>query len=206
MIINDIKKELIKSWSKNTCTPYLKEQWSISNPSLGQCAITSLIVNDFCGGKIMKCMTPYGSHYYSLINNEVIDLTVEQFNGYIPDYKTGEERSREYLLSNNDTKNRYYELMKNLKFQLEKSNSQKYQLISPNGVEYKSNIPGTLGGNKKLKIYGKLDCPSAIRWIRKGYYIENRVFFENEDIAKSAGYRPCAICMKKEYEKWKNRV
>ena len=187
MIINDIKKELIKSWSKNTCTPYLKEQWSISNPSLGQCAITSLIVNDFCGGKIMKCMT-------------------SQFNGYIPDYKTGEERTREYLLSNNDTRNRYYELMKNLKFQLEKSNSQKYQLISPNGVEYKSNIPGTLGGNKKLKIYGKLDCPSAIRWIRKGYYIENRVFFENEDIAKSAGYRPCAICMKKEYEKWKNRV
>ena len=98
MIINDIKKELIKSWSKNTCTPYLKEQWSISNPSLGQCAITSLIVNDFCGGKIMKCMTPYGSHYYNLINNEVIDLTVEQFNGYIPDYKTGEERTREYLL------------------------------------------------------------------------------------------------------------
>ena len=206
MIINDIKKELIKSWSKNTCTPYLKEQWSISNPSLGQCAITSLIVNDFCGGKIMKCMTPCGGHYYNLINNEVIDLTVEQFNGYITDYKTGEENIREYLLSNNDTRNRYYELMKNLKFQLEKSNSQKYQLISPNGVEYKSNIPGTLGGNKKLKIYGKLDCPSAIRWIRKGYYIENRVFFENEDIAKSAGYRPCAICMKKEYEKWKNRV
>ena len=88
MIINDIKKELIKSWSKNTCTPYLKEQWSISNPSLGQCAITSLIVNDFCGGKIMKCMTPYGSHYYNSINNEVIDLTVEQFNGYIPDYKS----------------------------------------------------------------------------------------------------------------------
>ena len=107
---------------------------------------------------------------------------------------------------NDKNKSDGMELMKNLKFQLEKSNSQKYQLISPNGVEYKSNIPGTLGGNKKLKIYGKLDCPSAIRWIRKGYYIENRVFFENEDIAKSAGYRPCAICMKKEYEKWKNRV
>ena len=56
---------------------------------------------------------------------------------------------------------------------------------------------------KKLKIYGKLDCPSANRWINKGYYVQNRVFFENEDTAIEAGYRPCAVCMKKEYKKWK---
>ena len=67
-----------------------------------------------------------------------------------------------------------------------------------------SDIPGKLGGNKKIKIYGRLDCPSAKNWIEKGYYISNRVFFENEDIAIAAGYRPCAICMPNEYKKWKN--
>ena len=78
-----------------------------------------------------------------------------------------------------------------------------YKLINENGEEYLSEIPGTLGGNKRLKIYGRLDCPSANRWIEKGYYIQNRVFFLNEEIAIKAGYRPCAVCMRKEYEEWK---
>ena len=72
------------------------------------------------------------------------------------------------------------------------------------GFEFAAGIPGTLGGNKKLKIYGKLDCKSALSWIGKGYYISNRVFFENEEVAKQLGYRPCGVCMKKEYKKWKD--
>ena len=43
----------------------------------------------------------------------------------------------------------------------------KYKLIDSNGVEYLSNTLGTLGGNRKLKIYGRLDCSSANRWIKK---------------------------------------
>lgn len=67
-----------------------------------------------------------------------------------------------------------------------------------------SNTPGTLAGNRKLKIYGRLDCQSAKRWIEKGYYISNRVFFRNEGIAIAAGYRPCAKCMPDKYKEWKN--
>lgn len=78
-----------------------------------------------------------------------------------------------------------------------------YKLINEQGKEYLSNIPGTLGGNKRLKIYGRLDCRSANRWIKKGYYIDDRVFFQNEEIAIKAGYRPCAVCMSKKYEVWK---
>ena len=78
-----------------------------------------------------------------------------------------------------------------------------YKLIDENGNEYLSEVPGTLGGNKRLKIYGRLDCPSANRWIEKGYYVKDRVFFLDEETAKKAGYRPCAVCMRKEYEIWK---
>ena len=55
-----------------------------------------------------------------------------------------------------------------------------------------------LGGNKRLKIYGKLSCKSGKKMKR-----ENRVFFGNEEEALAAGYRPCARCMWKEYQAWK---
>ena len=79
-----------------------------------------------------------------------------------------------------------------------------YQLVNSQGEHYYSRTPGILGGHRKLKIYGKLDCPSALRYIAKGQYVKYRVFFKDEETAIEAGYRPCAKCMKKEYEEWKN--
>jgi len=55
-------------------------------------------------------------------------------------------------------------------------------------------VPGTLGGNRWLKIYGRLDCPSALRWIARGHYVRHRVFFADEATARAAGYRPCRVC------------
>lgn len=52
-----------------------------------------------------------------------------------------------------------------------------YKLIGPNGKEFLSEEKGTLEGHKKLKIYGRLDCPSALRYIGKGDYVQYRVFF-----------------------------
>jgi len=78
-----------------------------------------------------------------------------------------------------------------------------YKLIGPDGKEYESETPGTLGGHKKLKIYGRLVCPSALRFIAKGQYVQHRVFFADEKTAIAAGYRPCAKCMPEEYKKWK---
>lgn len=114
MEIQELKQLLTLSWEKETCSPGLQSEWKEEVSSLGQCAITSLIVNDFFGGKIMRCMASSGSHYYNLIDNEIVDLTVEQFLGETPAYANGEERTREYLLSNEDTKNRYLLLNKNL--------------------------------------------------------------------------------------------
>lgn len=78
-----------------------------------------------------------------------------------------------------------------------------FKLIDRNGKSYYSETPGLLGGHKKLKIYGRLDCPSALKWIKKGYYVQHRVFFADEETAIAAGYRPCAVCMNEEYKKWK---
>jgi len=50
--------------------------------------------------------------------------------------------------------------------------SKKYKLIDKNGNEYLSDEKGLLGGNKRLKIYGRLDCPSANYYLSKGQYVK----------------------------------
>lgn len=84
--------------------------------------------------------------------------------------------------------------------------NKKYKLMGADGKIYESDTKGQLGGHKKLKIYGRLDCKSAERYIAKGEYVANRVFFKDEETAIAAGYRPCAICMPEEYEAWKEKV
>lgn len=202
-MLEELKKVIEVSWSKETCYPTLQDTWNNSNPSLGQCAITALIVNDFLGGKIMRTMQDGISHYYNLVNGKVIDLTIDQFEGIIPNYEIGEERTREYLLSSSDTTTRYKILFQNVKDNFIKIGTKNYQLINKSNEQTISKIPGTLGGNKRLKIYGRFDCPSALRYIKNGHYINHRVFFQDEETAIDAGYRPCGICMKKEYKKWK---
>ncbi len=78
-----------------------------------------------------------------------------------------------------------------------------YFLTSSQNLQQLSAEPGSLGGHKKLKIYGRLDCPSAKRFLAKGQYAQHRVFFSDETTAISAGYRPCGVCMKEAYRKWK---
>lgn len=114
MNLEELTKIIKKAWSKETCYKGLREEWTKENPSLGQCAITSLIVNDMFGGKIMRCMTQQGSHYYNIINNEIIDLTIDQFSGRLPSYEQSEERIRDYILSNKETKERYELLVDNV--------------------------------------------------------------------------------------------
>ncbi|MGM9606128.1 MAG: hypothetical protein ACI3XJ_01345 [Oscillospiraceae bacterium] len=78
-----------------------------------------------------------------------------------------------------------------------------YKLIGKDGKEYASERKGQFGGHRGLKIYGKLDCPSALRHIAAGEYVKQRVFFADEETALAAGYRPCGVCMKEHYRLWK---
>ena len=57
----------------------------------------------------------------------------------------------------------------------------------------------TLGGYKKAKIYGLLNCSSG-----KRMKIENRVFFKDPRQAIGQGYRPCGHCLPQAYKLWKS--
>jgi hypothetical protein len=76
-------------------------------------------------------------------------------------------------------------------------------LIGRDGKPHESDIPGTLGGHRKSRIYGRLDCAGARRAIGRGGYVSNRVFFLDEPTAVAAGYRPCWECLREQYHAWK---
>nr|WP_256873428.1 Ada metal-binding domain-containing protein [Pseudomonas taiwanensis] len=76
-------------------------------------------------------------------------------------------------------------------------------MLGADGQTYPSPVPGLLGGHRKSRIYGRLDCPVALRAIARGGYVKERVFFLDEATARAAGYRPCARCMEEAYREWK---
>jgi methylphosphotriester-DNA--protein-cysteine methyltransferase len=80
-----------------------------------------------------------------------------------------------------------------------------WTLLGPDGKRYASRRRGTLGGHRGSRIYGRLDCPAALRAIARGGYAAHRVFFLNEAHARAAGYRPCGVCLPGKYQVWKRR-
>ena len=78
-----------------------------------------------------------------------------------------------------------------------------YTLRGPNNKPYRSSTPGTLGGHRGGRLYGRLDCPSALRAMGRGPYVQYRVFFADDGNATAAGYRSCAVCLPTRYQRWK---
>lgn len=77
-----------------------------------------------------------------------------------------------------------------------------FTLTGADGERYESPTPGLFGGHRRGKLYGLLDCPSALRAIARGGYVPHRVFFADEQTAVAAGYRPCAVCLREPYAAW----
>ena len=84
--------------------------------------------------------------------------------------------------------------------------NKRYTLLGADGKPYLSDEKGTLGGNSRDKIYGRLDCPFANRVVRLGTYQKIRAFFKDEATAIAAGYRPCGGCMRERYNCWKKAM
>ncbi|MEQ8424485.1 MAG: Ada metal-binding domain-containing protein [Cyclobacteriaceae bacterium] len=57
-----------------------------------------------------------------------------------------------------------------------------------------------IAGNASLKIYGRLNCKSGKRMLRK-----NRVFFKSKQQAVQLGFRPCGHCLTQDYMAAKQR-
>jgi methylphosphotriester-DNA--protein-cysteine methyltransferase len=78
-------------------------------------------------------------------------------------------------------------------------------LLGADRRPYRSSTPGRVGGHRRNRIYGRLDCRAALRAISAGGYVAHRVFLADEPTAVAAGYRPCAVCLPTAYRAWKAR-
>lgn len=106
--------ELRKAWCRETAHPSYRHKWSEDNPSVGQCLVTALVVQDKYGGDIYSCKVGSNSHFVNIIDERIIDKTAEQFGGMGNiKYISGSfrKRARTSLLKNRDVKTRY-ELLK----------------------------------------------------------------------------------------------
>ena len=81
-----------------------------------------------------------------------------------------------------------------------------WTLLDANREPYQSAVAGSLGGHRRQRIYGRLDCRAAKQAIARSGYVKERAFFIDERTAKAAGYRPCAVCMPEEYKVWKRAI
>lgn len=106
--------ELRNAWCRETAHPSYRDKWSEDNPSVGQCCVTALAIQDKYGGDIYSCKVGNNSHFVNIIDERIIDRTAEQFGESSNiKYMSGSfrKRTRVSLLKNNDVKARY-ELLK----------------------------------------------------------------------------------------------
>ena len=116
MDLATLKEKIWACYTKELCYLKNRERWSPENPSYGMCAITALIVNDYFDGEIAKIHVDNDSHYFNLIDNQIIDLTSEQF-GHEIDYTEYKVVKRQDILTD-DTRKRYNVLKNELEKKL----------------------------------------------------------------------------------------
>ncbi|MFA5270537.1 MAG: hypothetical protein WC400_02960 [Patescibacteria group bacterium] len=78
MELIDLEAAIKPSWGKDTCYPPAVHLWTPEKPEIGQCAVTSLVVQDYLGGEILYDQEH--NHYWNrLPNGAEVDLTRGQF-------------------------------------------------------------------------------------------------------------------------------
>lgn len=113
--IHQIIEALEKSWSPES--RYQEIAWDSGNPARGQCAVSSLVVQDYLGGDLKRFSVivegKEEKHFVNLLpNGEIIDATRSQYAEDIsmvdslPNLE-GFKSIREKLMSDEDTHKRY---------------------------------------------------------------------------------------------------
>ena len=103
---------LSEIWCAETCAPRMRSDWSPENKTLGQCSITSFLLQDLYGGKVFGVPLGDGNyHCFNVVGDCVFDLTSEQFGDKKLNYTDCPEQFRETHFAKEE-KRRRYELLK----------------------------------------------------------------------------------------------
>ena len=124
--MNQYSEIIATEWTSQTSsTP---DEWTPDKPERGQCVPTALVVQDLLGGDIKRVrMTGLHideSHYYNVVNGEIIDWTDAQYDTMLVSmapapvdaHAEGYMSMRDRLVTNPDT-NARYELLRTRVFE-----------------------------------------------------------------------------------------
>ncbi len=112
---------LTEIWSKETCAPRMRDDWTTQNMTLGQCSITAFLIQDIFGGDVYGIERAGGNyHCYNVIDGKIFDLTSEQFGDEILNYKDNPEQLREVHFAKEEKHERYLHLKEALAKKLNK--------------------------------------------------------------------------------------
>ena len=101
--LSTLAEAIRRSWSGETSA---EAAWVADRPSVGQCAVTALVVQDYLGGDLVRAIVGGVSHYWNrLPDGTTVDLTRDQFTSFQP-VDIG-LRAREYVMSFPETTLRY---------------------------------------------------------------------------------------------------
>ena len=79
--MEDFKRVLPFSWSKETCYESWQKEWLAAHPEKGQCYVTAKLFQKLFGGKIIKAKDSQNtSHYWNKINDAEYDFTRNQYS------------------------------------------------------------------------------------------------------------------------------
>lgn len=119
MEIERLAVALRQSWSAETA--YGGVEWTADNPARGQCVVSSLVVQDYLGGDLVRFAVEgedlREKHYANVMDGVLVDVTRGQYEGmgvtmkeHRPERGTFDSL-RERVLADEDTARRY-ELLK----------------------------------------------------------------------------------------------
>ena len=112
----DLYNALWHLWTRETCTPRMREDWNKENRTLGQCAITAFLAQDIFGGRVWGIPQPDGGiHCFNTVEDCVFDLTSEQFGDRKLDYSLRYEQMRHDHFLRTEKKERYEALKEALR-------------------------------------------------------------------------------------------
>lgn len=168
--IKKLEDYLQNIWSKETCTKSLRSKWTADNKSLGQCSITALLVQEIFGGQIVSMRVGDLEHCFNKIGNKIFDLTENQFDVSIEHNKYKREERAEFFLDN-DRKNRYMKLLKQLNDTIDK----KQTLIEESRtlLEQIEDPEHSLAHTTDVFIYSSAICENLVR--HKQYNFDSTV-------------------------------
>ena len=95
-------------WDIDSCAPRYRDVWSKENNTVGQCSITSFLIQDIFGGEVYGVpLKDGGYHCFNKVGDVIFDLTSEQFGDEKLTYTLNYPQSREEHFASEEKYKRY---------------------------------------------------------------------------------------------------